>query len=88
MQVSTLSETARSESVPEWFGGWFDDRFPQSESPYKISEIAGRLDCSYMTIHRAVEAEKLDVIRIGGLIIVPRPALRKWVQTKCFSPHL
>ena len=88
MEVSTVSETTRSEGIPEWFEDWFGGRFPESEAPYKIPEIAGRLDCSYMTVHRAVEAGELDVVRVGRLIIVPRPALREWVQAKCLSPHL
>ena len=88
MQVSTLSEITRSESIPEWFEDWFDDRFPKSEAPYQPPEIGNRLNCSRKTVNRAVEADELDVVRVGRLIIVPRPALRKWVRTKCFSPYL
>ena len=66
--------------IPEWFEEWFNEKFPESEEPYKPLFVAEVLKIDKNVVYRALLMGELEAIRVAtGRWVIPRSALKKWL---------
>ncbi|AOY60106.1 MULTISPECIES: excisionase family DNA-binding protein [Desulfococcus] len=63
--------------IPTEFEKWFDRKF--CKDIYSPKEIFETLELGKDHVYRSISYGKLDAIKLGGRLLIPRPAIREWL---------